>query len=308
MGNFPNVQVLLINDGSQDQSGEIALNFSEIYEQFNYYEKENGGLSDARNYGLQFVEYDYVAFLDSDDLLDESYFSVLLKQIGQNSDLIVFDLEAFNDTSRYVLNGIEVPNNLWTVQPNAVNKVYKRALFDQILFPKGLIYEDVGTTYKLLFYVNHYIYINQPLYRYRESRQGSIMSTISPKINDIYLVLDNTYKFYTEKNALTANNMEGLGYQYIKLLMWSNMYRQLKYFKLNYFSFFKKMSATKRLIDSRFEWRKNTLIIKNEAFFINRFGNKYMKKIDNLRKGFFSTLYVLSLLIVRNSLKLLRKA
>ena len=134
------------------------------------------------------------------------------------------------------------------------------------------------------------------------------MSTISPKINDIYLVLDNTYKFYTEKNALTANNMEGLGYQYIKLLMWSNMYRQLKYFKLNYFSFFKKMSATKRLIDSRFEWRKNTLIIKNEAFFINRFGNKYMKKIDNLGKGFFSTLYVLSLLIVRNSLKLLRKA
>ena len=68
------------------------------------------------------------------------------------------------------------------------------------------------------------------------------------------------------------------------------------------------MSATKRLIDSRFEWRKNTLIIKNEAFFINRFGNKYMKKIDNLGKGFFSTLYVLSLLIVRNSLKLLRKA
>ena len=91
MGNFPNVQVLLINDGSQDHSGEIALNFSETYEQFNYYEKENGGLSDARNYGLQFVEYDYVAFLDSDDLLDESYFSVLLKQIGQNSDLIVFD-------------------------------------------------------------------------------------------------------------------------------------------------------------------------------------------------------------------------
>ena len=51
MGNFLNVQVLLINDGSQDHSGEIALNFSETYEQFNYYEKENGGLPDARKYG-----------------------------------------------------------------------------------------------------------------------------------------------------------------------------------------------------------------------------------------------------------------
>ena len=309
MGNFPNVEVLLISDGSKDKSGEIAQRFANSHKRFNYYEKQNGGLSDARNYGLQFAKYDYVAFLDSDDLLDENYFSVLLKQIGQNPDLIVFDLEAFNDNSRYVLNGIEVPNNLWTVQPNAVNKVYKRALFDYVLFPKGLIYEDVGTTYKLLFYVNHYIYIKQPLYRYRENRQGSIMSTITPKINDIYLVLDDTYKFYTENNALTVKNLEGLGYQYIKLLMWSNMYRQFKYFKLNYFSFFKKMSATKSLIDSRFEsWRENTLIIENEAFFINRFGNNYMKKIDNLGKGFFSTLYVLSLLIVRNSLKLLRKA
>lgn len=308
MGNFPNVQVLLINDGSQDHSGEIALNFSETYEQFNYYEKENGGLSDARNYGLQFVEYDYVAFLDSDDLVDESYFSVLLNYINERPDLIIFDLKIFNKNHQYIVSGLEVPDNLWSVQPNAVNKVYKRALFDHLHFPKGLIYEDVGTTYKLLYYVNHYIYINKPLYLYRENRQGSIMRTISPKINDIYLVLDDTYKFYLENNALTSHNLDGLGYQYIKLLMWSNMYRQIKFYKLNYLSFYKKMSNTKSLIDTRFEtWRMNTLIKQNEAFFINRFGNNYIKRIDSLGKGFASTLYVLSILILRNSLKILRK-
>ena len=69
------------------------------------------------------------------------------------------------------------------------------------------------------------------------------------------------------------------------------------------------MSNTKSLIDTRFEtWRMNTLIKQNEAFFINRFGNNYIKRIDSLGKGFASTLYVLSVLIVRNSLKLLRKA
>lgn len=309
MDNHPKIQVLLINDGSKDQSGEIAKNFANTHEQFTYIEKENGGLSDARNYGLQFVKYEYVAFLDSDDLIDESYFTVLLKQIEQNPDLIIFDIKVFKKKKEHTLNGLEIPDNLWTVQPNAVNKVYKRTLFDNVLFPKGIIYEDVGTTYKLLYYIKHFIYINEPLYLYRENREGSIMSSISSKINDIYTVLEDTYKFYKQKNALTAYNLEGLGYQYIKLLMWSNMYRQLKFYKLNYLSFYKKMSETKHLIDLRFEtWRTNNIVYENEAYFINRFGNNYIKKIDNLGKDFFGTLYVLLKLIVRNSLKLIRKA
>lgn len=308
IGNHSHIQVLLINDGSKDQSGEIAQSFANIYEQFNYFEKENGGLSDARNFGLQFAKYDYVAFLDSDDLIEENYFSVLLKQIEQNPDLIIFDIKAFDKHSEYILNGLEIPTNLWTVQPNTVSKVYKRTLFDDVLFPKGIIYEDVGTTYKLLYYIKHFIYINEPLYLYRENREGSIMSTISPKINDIYIVLEDTYKFYSQKNALTAYNLEGLTYQYIKLLMWSNMYRQLKYYKLNYTSFYKKMSTTKSLIDMRFEtWRTNALLFKNKSFFIDRFGNNYIKKIDNLGKDFWRTLYVLSILIIRNNRKLRRK-
>ena len=69
------------------------------------------------------------------------------------------------------------------------------------------------------------------------------------------------------------------------------------------------MRKTKGLIDTRFAtWRTNKIIYENEAFFINRFGKNYIKKIDNLGKGYFGTLYVLLMLIVRNSLKLRRKA
>ncbi|OBW58415.1 family 2 glycosyl transferase [Solibacillus silvestris] len=309
IGNHPHIQVLLINDGSNDKSGEIAQNFANTYEQFYYFEKENGGLSDARNYGLQFAEYDYVAFLDSDDLIEENYFSVLLNQIKLNPDLIIFDIRVFDKHREYTLNGLEIPANLWTVQPNAVSKVYKRKLFDNILFPKGIIYEDVGTTYKLLYYIKHFIYIKEPLYRYRENRKGSIMSTISPKINDIYTALEDTYKFYKQENALTANNLEGLGYQYIKLLMWSNMYRQLKFYKFNYLSFYKKMRNTKSLIDLRFgTWSTNSIIHENKAFFKSRFGENYIKKIDYLGKDFLGTLYVLWILIMRNSYKIRSKA
>lgn len=299
---------MLINDGSEDQSGKLAQKFANTYEQFNYFEKENGGQSDARNYGLQFVKYDYIAFLDSDDLLEENYFSLLLRQIVKNIDLIIFDFNVFDKHSQYTLKGLEIPDNLWTVQSNVWNKVYKRTLFDNVLFPKGMIYEDVEITYKLLYYVKQFIYINEPLYQYRENRAGSTMSTISPKINDIYNALENTYKFYAQKKALTKYNLEGLAYQHIKLLMWSNMYRQLKYYMWDYKSFYKKMNETKKLIDIRFEtWRTNTIIFENEAYFINRFGNNYIKKIDNLGSNFLATLYVTSLLIIRNILKLRRK-
>lgn len=301
--------MLLINDGSEDRSGEIAQQFADRYEQFHYFEKENGGLSDARNFGLQFVAYEYVAFLDSDDLIAENYFSVLLKKLEHRPDLIVFDIQAFDTNGAYTLKGLEIPGNLWTVQPNAVSKVYKRTLFDNVQFPKGIIYEDVGTIYKLIYYIKQFIYINEPLYLYRENREGSIMSTISPKVNDIYTALEDTYQFYKQRNALTSHNFEGLGYQYIKLLMWSNMYRQLKLYKLNYPSFYKKMRKTKKLMELRFDtWRSNKIMHQNATFFINRFGDNYIKRIDYLGRSFFHTLYVVIQLIIRNRLKLRSKA
>lgn len=305
MKGLTNIQVILVNDGSLDQSDEIARRFAAQHSNFDFYSKKNGGLSDARNYGLNYVKYNYIAFIDSDDFIDELFFTEIFKAIEAKPDLIIFDwMDVGINNDERIVCGIEVPESLWTVQPSAWNKVYNKKLFEKFMFPKNKIYEDVGTTYKLLHLVDSSIYINKPLYKYRKDREGSILSSVSPKIDDIYWVLDNTYSFYEETAALTEKNINGLCYQYIKLLMWSNMYRQLKYYKLNFFKFYKKMKYTRKLIYGLFpEWKKNHYLRLNSSYFEERFGKNYVHKIDCLGSNFIKTLLIIIYLIIKNKKK-----
>ena len=302
MKDIPNTQIILVDDGSKDQSGEIAQSFAANYANFDYVMKENGGLSDARNYGLQFVKYDYVTFIDSDDYVDESYFNEVFKELQSQPDMIVFDwMDVGDDGYQNIVKGMDFPDYLWTVQPSAWNKVYKTSLFNDVKFPKGKIYEDVGTIYKLLSYVKDYKYINKPLYKYRKNRDGSILTTISPKIDDIYEMLEDTYSFYKKRNMLSQKNIEGLCFQYVKILMWSNMYRQLKYYKFNFVGFYKKMKLTRDLIYKYFaNWKVNPFLLNHTNYFTNRFGENYINRMDHLGAGFFSTAYTVVILTLRN--------
>jgi len=302
MEGFSNIQIILVDDGSKDLSGNIAQGYVRQHSNFEYVYKENGGLSDARNFGLQFVKNDYVTFLDSDDYIAENYFFEVFQSLHGQPEMIIFDWEDVGDDNytNYV-NGMDLPEFIWTVQPSAWNKVYKTALFNKVKFPKGMIYEDVGTIYKLIWFVKDYKYINKPLYKYRKNRQGSILTTISPRINDIYKVLEDTYLFYIDNNAFTGKNVEGLCYQYVKILLWPNMYRQLKYYKFNFVGFYKKMKVTRKLVYSNFSnWKDNTYLLQNTSYFANRFGENYIKKMDYLGEGFFITILTVMSLILRN--------
>jgi len=302
MGDRGNIQLILVDDGSTDQSGEIARKYAQKYEQIEYVYKENGGLSDARNYGLQFIHYQHVTFLDSDDYVDISYFSEVMAALKSDPDLVIFDwMDVGDDGYKNVVKGIELADEIWTVQPSAWNKVYRATFFQQIKFPKGKLYEDVGTIYKLLYYVKDYVYINKPLYKYRKNRAGSLLTTISPKINDIYEMLEDTHHFYVGNHAFSKKNADGLCYQYIKILMWPNMYRQLKYYQFNFIGFYKKMKGTRELLYKYFyDWKNNPHLKKNSDYFKNRFGNNYVKRMDRLGDSFVATVYTVVFLMARN--------
>lgn len=282
MGEIPNIEIILVDDGSKDKSADIAMEFDRLHPNFIYVKKENGGLSDARNYGLKYAKYDYVGFIDSDDSITVDYFEEIFKSLKKKPDLVVFDWLDVDDTNyKNVVKGIDSSEDLWTMKPSAWNKVYKKSLFDEMEFPKGMIYEDVGTVYKMIFNINEYVYINKPLYRYRKNRGGSILSTISPKINDIYEVLDDTYLYYKKKKALSELNIEGLCYQYVKLLLWSNMYRQLKFHKFNFIGFYKKMKETRNVIYMKFpNWKNNIYLKKNAEYFRTRLGVNFIHNLD----------------------------
>ena len=306
MGDLPNIQVILVDDGSQDESGRIAKNYAATNSKFLYLFKGNGGLSDARNYGLKYVRYNYVAFLDSDDSIQKPYFRKIFKALERQPNMIIFDwLDVEEGRKPQVVSGMDFTEVLWTVQPGAWNKVYETSIFKDIKFPKGRVFEDVGTIYKLLHYIDDYIYINEPLYNYRKNRKGSILSTVSFSINDIYSALEDTHNFYSAKGALNGENQTGLCYQYVKLLYWSNMYRQLQFFKYDFWGFYLKMKETRLLIYNRFpEWKYNEHLIRNENFFNSRLGDGYINKLDLIGKSFLPTFQTIIYLVSKNQKRL----
>ncbi|WP_160689425.1 glycosyltransferase [Clostridium sp. C2-6-12] len=207
---FKNLEIILVDDGSLDTSGEICDEFSKIDNRIIVIHKENNGLSSARNAGLEIAKGDYIGFVDSDDWLDENMYEILFKLIKDNdSDISCckFFKAADSDEKIPIINNeiiqsftnIEGLNNfytdLYTQTVVAWNKLYNRNLFDNIVYPTGKIHEDEGTTYKLFYKANKITYTNKPLYYYRTTPDSITTRKFNKKRLDIIDVYDEKIEF-----------------------------------------------------------------------------------------------------------------
>ena len=216
---YRNIEVLLINDGSPDNSAEIARKYAQNDSRFQYYEKENGGLSSARNYGIDRCKGDYISFVDSDDWLEAEFVKHLVEAAEKTkSDIAVCNMKyIYQDGSQRKnvpqivetkqVTNIEALSDLFNsryFRNHAQNKLYKRRLFldTGIRYPVGKLYEDVFTTYKLFFEAQKVSYLAEALYDYLQARPGSILNSgFSNKQLDILEGLDNI-KAFVEGNKL----------------------------------------------------------------------------------------------------------
>lgn len=190
-------EILLVNDGSVDRSGEIALELSSRNANVRYLEKKNGGLSDARNYGLKHAQGKYVLFIDSDDFIKENCLGTLLSKIeDEQLDILVFNYVIYFNDSRQ--NEVKCMKNSSVEEyilgsTNAVNKLIRRSLLidNEFEFPKGIWYEDLAVIPGLVKYTNKIGYINEAYYFYR-MREQSIMrqKEYDPRFMDIIKSLD----------------------------------------------------------------------------------------------------------------------
>lgn len=223
---FKNLEIILVDDGSLDNSGKICDEFSKIDSRIIVIHKENNGLSSARNAGLEIAKGDFIGFVDSDDWLDENMYETLLKLIKDNdSDISCckFIKAAHSDEKIPVIDNeiiksftnIEGLNNfytdLYTQTVVAWNKLYKRNLFNNVVYPTGKIHEDEGTTYKLFYKANKITYTNKPLYYYRTTPNSITTRKFNKKRLDIIDVYDEKIKFIK-----TINN----SHIYSKTLKW----------------------------------------------------------------------------------------
>lgn len=230
------IEVLMVNDGTKDKAGEIAKEYAEKYpDRFRYFEKENGGLSDARNYAFPYVRGKYVAFVDSDDYVADDMYEQMWRVVQQfpEVDIVECELEkVFSDHMeriRLPQKYDNVSDYMLNARVCAWNKLYRVQWLkeNQVDFPTGLLYEDVCFFCKIVPCLNVMpITIHLPLYYYRQ-RKGSILSNSTHRILEIHDVFEEIFSFYTSRN-MPNKYIECAEYKYIKTVFCSFLLRMLK--------------------------------------------------------------------------------
>ena len=231
------LQIIIVNDGSTDNSNKIIHNLIKKYKQENgkkeiiYLEKENGGLSDARNYGMKYADSKYIAFLDSDDYIEKDTYQKMYEKIEEEkADMVecdfIWEYPNKNKTDTGVIYTLDTI--IKDIRVVAWNKLIKKEIIDinKIEFPKGYRYEDVLFTYKLIPYLNKVSFIKEPLIHYLQ-RENSISNNQTIKTKDIIYVLDTTLEYYKEK-GIYEKYKEQVEYIYARYIFCSSLKRMKK--------------------------------------------------------------------------------
>lgn len=255
------IEIIIVNDGSPDHSEDIIKKYTKKYQNFKYYKKENGGLSSARNYGIKYASGDYIAFLDSDDYVKyDMYEKMYLKAVSNNYDLVVCDINYLypNKTIR-VSSGIKedtqnIKKAYLTIHPAAWNKLFKKELFNNnIYFKEGIWFEDVEFIYRMLPFIKSIGVILEDFNQYVQ-REGSITSSVSPKIYDYVSNMNGIIDFYKEREIYDEYKRE-LEYVYVRYL-YATFIRSIK--KYNYDEYMKAVDVAIKNVREHFpKYRKN---------------------------------------------------
>lgn len=289
------IEIILVNDGSTDSSKKIIEEYKNKYQdkKIIYVEKENGGLSDARNYGMKYANGEYIAFLDSDDFCEVTLYEKMYnKAIKENADYVECDFywsypkknidNVKNDISlenykkifkNKIDKGIRYKDKsemFIFARVVAWNKLIKKDIIQE-QFPVGLKYEDVEFFYKLLPNINKFAFVEEPLIYYVQ-RESSLVNKQDFTAGQVFNVLNNVIEFYKQKNLYDKYKSE-LEYTYTRILLCSS-FKRIKKIQ-DKVARNKLLYETWQNLNTKFpDWRKNE-ILKQKSL-----KNKYMRTIN----------------------------
>lgn len=227
---YSNLEIILVDDGSKDNSGKICEDFSRKDDRIKVYHKPNGGLSDARNYGLDRATGEYISFVDADDYIISNFYEYLVDLMKRERDIDIAQasfvrididdierceeiLKDCNLKTKEILKvntNIEALEKLYGSNLNEYldfivvwNKLYKKELFDNIRFPVGKVHEDEYTTYKILYNVKKMIESNIKIYGYIQTKKSIMRNKITQKrVDDTLNAYLELIKFCEESKEL----------------------------------------------------------------------------------------------------------
>ena len=228
---YKNLQIILVNDGSPDKCGKICDEYALKDNRIEVIHKINGGLSDARNVGIGRAKGKYIGFVDSDDYIEKDMYENMYNLLEErNADVCIcnfYNVIENNNIIKNPNNGIQEYNKIdilkeilldKQIQSYAWNKLYKSELFDNVKYPVGKKYEDIGTTFYILEKCNKVVVTDLPKYYYL-NRIDSIVNNLSEQtvidyvdlINERYDYIENKYSelrryniYYLARTLITA--------------------------------------------------------------------------------------------------------
>jgi glycosyltransferase involved in cell wall biosynthesis len=284
------IEIIVVNDGSNDNSQQIIDEYCSKDERIKSIIKENGGLSDARNHGIDYVTGEYIAFIDSDDYIDLNMMEELYKKaVYHQAEIALCDLvkvdeqgNEFRDLPQSPQLGdkIVLENDFslfGEMSCFACNKIFKKSLFKKHRFKKGIHFEDIELIPKLVLDSKIIAKINQPFYKYFE-RQDSITKTHTKKGLDMFLAIKEVTNYFLQSNY--AENIEQLKrFQII----------QGYYSYLAYVAYVKDKPLKKEMLLELKLFLNNNNITKKNIINYQRFGKNYLHSLT-LKKRMFYTL------------------
>lgn len=193
---YKDYEILLIDDGSTDNSGNICEHLAAKYGKIRVIHQKNQGLSGARNIGIEESKGKYIAFIDSDDFIDKRYLEILFSNlIKYNADVSCCGHYRTENTMPKEENPVgkdyKFKNDECAVFylekeiPSAWAKLYKRELFSVLRFPVGRIYEDVAINFRIMMQVNKIVYTDKKLYYYYKNWSSITKQKFTSKTLDL---------------------------------------------------------------------------------------------------------------------------
>lgn len=283
------IEIILVNDGSKDKTVDIVEKYKEMYSnKIVYLEKENGGLSDARNYAIPYARGEYIAFLDSDDYVETNMYKEMY-EIAQkeNSDMVECNFIWEYPNKTRIDSGTTYNNKhemIEKIRVVAWNKLIKREILEKskVQFPKGYRYEDVEFTYKLIPFLEKVSFCKTPMVHYVQ-REGSISNVQNKRNAEIFDVMEHVIDYYKENNLYEEYYQE-LEYLYARYSFCSSFLRIVK---------IKDKEIKKQLLDMTWNnvyekfpnWKENKILNTDKSK-----KNIYLKTINKITYKIYAKL------------------
>lgn len=223
---FKNLEIILVDDGATDSSGVIADELALTDNRIIVVHKKNGGLSDARNAGIERATGRYLAFVDSDDMIHKEMFLTLYDlMVEHHADItecynfMFFSEDELKDiklNNEVIINDkVSASMNLKTVvldnQVMVWNKLYKRELFNNLSFSVGKLHEDQFITYKLFYEAEKIVTTRSSLYFYRKTDQSIMRRAYNLSRLDVVKAYIECLEFYESKHEEQLYNITLIG-------------------------------------------------------------------------------------------------